>query len=63
MAKLMLGGDMAMVELIREEDQVRAACREHSPFDGRLAPPGNCSWTEVYDTMDDAADHADRGTA
>lgn len=66
MARLMLGGAMARVELVREEDQVRATCDEHSPFDGRLTPAGNCSWTEVYDTMDDAveyaADHADQGT-
>jgi hypothetical protein len=65
MAQLFLGGDMARVELVREEDRVRATCDEHSPYDSRLAPPGACSWTEVYDTMDDAVeyavDHADRG--
>lgn len=65
MARLMLGGDMARVELTTdpEDGQVIARCDEHSPFDGRLAPPGDCSWTERYDTMDDAveyaADHAD----
>lgn len=67
MAKLMLIGPMAHVELTpdNEEGGVIAVCRDHSTSDGRLAPPGNCSWTEHYDTLNDAteyaADHADRG--
>lgn len=68
MAQLMLGGSMARVELTVDPDngQVVATCDEHSPFDGRLAPAGCCSWSARYDTMGDAveyaADHADRGT-
>lgn len=68
MAQLMLGGDVARVALTvdSEDGQVIARCDKHSPFDGRVFPPGACSWTERYDTMGDAveyaADHADRGT-
>jgi hypothetical protein len=68
MAKLMLRGAFSIVVLaVDDEDgQVVAKCDEHSSSDGRLSPPGACSWTERYDTMDDAveyaADHADRGT-
>lgn len=67
MAKLMLIGPMAKVELTSddEDDLIIATCVEHSEFDGRLAPPGNCSWTERYDTTDDAwqyaMSHADEG--
>lgn len=58
---------MATVYLMTdaEDDIVVAACVEHSESDSRLAPPGDCSWTERYDTLNDAAeyaaDHADRG--
>lgn len=58
---------MATVELTSdpEDGQTIATCYDHTTADGRLAPPGNCSWTERYDTLDDAAeyaaDHADRG--
>jgi hypothetical protein len=67
MARLMLIGNIAEVELTTddEDDQVIATCVEHSGSDGRLAPPGNCSWTERYDDLNDAteyaADHADTG--
>jgi hypothetical protein len=67
MARLILQGDMADVELTRdpEEGDVVATCVRHSEFDGRLAPAGNCAWTDRYDDMADAteyaADHADRG--
>lgn len=67
MAKLILQGGMADVELTSdpEDGQTIAACVRHSEFDGRLAPPGNCAWTERYDTLDDAAEyaaaHADHG--
>jgi len=67
MAKLMLIGAMAQVELTTDDEDGRviAACAMHSESDGRLAPPGNCSWTETYDDMNDAVnyaeDHADTG--
>ncbi len=67
MARLMLGGVMARVELVIDDSDggVIARCDEHSPFDSRLAPPGACSWTKIYDDLRDAveyaADHADRG--
>jgi len=67
MAKLMLIGRTAHVELTSdpEDGQTIATCVEHSYSDGRLAPPGDCTWTERYDTLNDAAeyaaDHADRG--
>jgi hypothetical protein len=67
MARLMLLGPMSEVELTidDEDEQVVAACTWHSGSDGRLAPPGNCSWTKRYSDMRDAtecaADHADTG--
>lgn len=67
MARLILIGAMAKVELTFEplEGGVVAVCEEHSESDGRLAPPGNCSWTKIYDDLNDAteraADHADTG--
>lgn len=68
MAKLMLIGSVARVEILtdpEDEELVLAKCREHSIFDGRLSPPGNCDWEERYDTRGDAvnyaADHADTG--
>lgn len=67
MAKLMLIGEVAHVALTSDDEdgQTIATCEEHSLFDGRLAPPGNCDWTERYDTLNDAAeyaaDHADTG--
>lgn len=72
MAKLMLIGPMAQVEILspgtegnEDGELVKAVCYEHSTYDGRLAPPGNCTWSEEYDTLDDAAeyaaDHANRG--
>jgi hypothetical protein len=69
MAKLMLIGAIAHVELASdpEDGQTVATCVEHSTSDGRLAPPGSCTWTTRYDTLDDAseyaADHADTGKA
>jgi hypothetical protein len=68
MAQLILKGSMATIEFTSdpEDGQAIATCIEHSEADARLAPPGNCDWTERYDTLDDAteyaADHADRGT-
>lgn len=67
MAKLLLIGNVAAVELTSdpEDGQTIATCIDHTTNDGRLAPPGDCSWTERYDTLNDAAeyaaDHADRG--
>lgn len=68
MAKLMLIGPMATLEILTDPDDpdlTLARCEEHSTCDGRLAPPGNCDWRERYDTTDDAwqyaARHADEG--
>lgn len=67
MAKLMLIGDMAQVELTTDDEdgQIIATCVNHSEADGRLALPGDCAWSERYDDLGDASeyatDHADRG--
>jgi hypothetical protein len=67
MARLVLIGNVAEVELTTDDEggQVIATCVVHDESDGRLAPPGNCSWSEQYDDMNDAteyaADHADTG--
>lgn len=66
MAKLMLIGDVARVELTSdpEDGQSIATCVDHIPFSGEENAVG-CGWTERYDTLDDAseyaADHADTG--
>jgi hypothetical protein len=61
MAKLILKGDVADVELTTDDEdgQAIATCAGH---------PGSsweCTWTERYDDMNDAteyaADHADTG--
>lgn len=63
MAKLILTGEVAQVELTTDDDdgQVIATCFLHAGKE-----EGQCAWTERYDGMDDAveyaADHADRGT-
>lgn len=63
MAKLILRGDVAEVELTRDDEdgQVIATCVRHT---GEQDGAG-CTWTERYDDMDDAAnyaaDHADTG--
>lgn len=65
MAKLMLIGDVAEVEILSpgnpgngDGELVIAICRKH-------IEPRACTWTEDYDTLDDAteyaADHADHG--
>jgi hypothetical protein len=68
MAKLMLVGDMAQVELLSDpiEGGTIATCAGHTRpnvLDSRL--DHECSWTERYDTLDDAgeyaASHADSG--
>lgn len=62
MAKLMLIGDVAHVELTTDDEdgQVIATCVKHLGYEG--AP---CPWTERYDDKNDAteyaADHADGG--
>ncbi len=67
MARLILKGAMADVALTVDslEGGIYAECIEHSESDGRLAPPGNCSWMSHYPTFADAADyaadHADTG--
>jgi hypothetical protein len=65
MAKLILVGDKAHVELTSdpEDSQTIATCFLHPAV--RKASGKFCTWTERYDTLDDAAnyaaDHADRG--
>lgn len=60
MAKLMLVGDVADVELtVDDEDgQIIATCESHPEV-------SECGWTERYDDLRDAseyaADHADTG--
>lgn len=67
MARIFNVGPYAKVELDTDpiEGGVIATCVERSISDGRLAPAGNCSWTERYDDWNDAveysADHADTG--
>lgn len=64
MAKLLLVGDAATVELTSdpEDGQTIATCVEHAKPGGGVKP---CAWTERYDTLDDASEyaarHADRG--
>lgn len=68
MAKLMLIGEVAHVELTTDDEdgQIIATCNAHVLIGvgGQLDPP--CDWTERYDDLHDAseyaADHADRGT-
>ena len=66
MANLVLLGEVAQVELTRDDEdgQVIATCYLHRPESGR-PPVIRCDWTERYDTLDDASeyasDHADRG--
>jgi len=65
MAKLMLIGSVAQVELTSDslEGQVFATCVIHPAF--RREYGGLCSWAARYDDMNDAtgyaADHADTG--
>lgn len=63
MAKLMLIGEVAHVELeiVPEDGTVLATCRDHPEiFDGY-----GCGWSRNYDDLRDAseyaADHADSG--
>lgn len=76
MAKLMLIGKVAEVELIgpqepndsRAHDELwTAACTRHRPRGLTDVSMLSCSWAETYDTLSDAAeyaeDHADRGRA
>jgi hypothetical protein len=61
MAKLILQGDIAAVELTKDDEdgQVIATCVQH------FASSWECTWSERYDDMNDAteyaADHADTG--
>lgn len=66
MAQIIMRGTFAQIDLSGDPDGgVLATCIEHSESDGRLAPPGNCDWSETYFTWNDAAEyaagHADRG--
>lgn len=66
MAKLMLIGEAAEVELTSEpiEGGVVATCVGH-PSDNPWRVTSPCGWAETYDDLGDAteyaADHADRG--
>jgi hypothetical protein len=65
MAKLMLIGKAAEVELTTdpEDGQIIATCEMHEVAPGISI--NACSWTERYDTLDDASEyatnHADTG--
>ncbi len=65
MAKLMLEGIVAQVEILtdpwqNDEDSVTAICRGH-----RAATGWTCTWGATYDDLNDAVeyatDHADEG--
>ena len=64
MAKLILQGDIADVELTTDDEdgQVVATCVKHVNL---LHDDAQCTWAERYDDMNDAteyaADHADEG--
>ena len=66
MARLMLIGTMAQVELTSdpEDGQTIATCVDHNGIP-RYNFAHGCRWEERYDTLDDAAeyaaDHADWG--
>ena len=68
MAKLMLIGEVAQVELTAdpEDGQPIAVCVGHTPPGSTGWLGSACGWTERYDDLNDgaecAADHADRGT-
>jgi hypothetical protein len=53
MAKLVLHGEVALVELTSdpEEGETIALCRTHTGAE-------ECSWTKRYATLDNAADYA-----
>jgi hypothetical protein len=53
MAKLMLIGNTAKVEITRDplDGDLTATCVEHSKSDGRKFPAGNCDWSETYDDL------------
>lgn len=63
MAKLLLRGEIAAVELLRpdpdDEDLILAKCVKHEAALGGL-PTEGCGWSESYDTLDDAAEYAER---
>lgn len=72
MAKLMLIGDVAEVEILspgnpgnENGELVIAVCRKHRSRGLTDVAMFSCTWTEDYDTLDDAteyaADHADHG--
>lgn len=74
MAKLMLHGEVALVEIIspgspgnEEGELTKAVCRKHTATGQTDVSMYSCTWSEEYDTLNDAAeyaaDHADRGQA
>jgi hypothetical protein len=60
MAKLMLIGNAAHVELTTdpEDGQIIATCVQHSAYGWRTSRA--CNWTERYRTVNDAEVHAGR---
>jgi hypothetical protein len=56
MAKLILQGDVADVELTVDDEDggIIATCVRHD-----LDQPGGCSWTERYDDLRDASEYAE----
>lgn len=61
MAKLVLHGEVALVEILTDPDDgdvILARCQSHTGMD-------ECPWQDRYDSttdaVDDAADHADFG--
>lgn len=67
MAQILLKGDFATVELIRNplDGDLTARCIGHKIETLTSLRPGACGWTATYDDLNDAceyaADHADRG--
>jgi hypothetical protein len=58
MAKLILIGEAADVELTSEPiGGVTATCVKH-PSDSDWRVTSGCDWTETYDNMNDAAEYA-----
>ncbi len=64
MAKLMVVGKVAHVEITRDplDGDLTANCKGHGMLDG-LPSTGPCPWSETYDDLNDAteyaSDHAD----
>lgn len=56
MARLMVIGDVAQVEILtdpEDEELMLAKCEAHAKFSGTMVLPA-CEYTERFDTTDDA---------